>query len=83
MPRRGTEDEVADMRMGALSSVSKPSKATVRATARARASGAVMVEYALLLVFVVIPVFIGITTGGLEMLRDYQEGRAKMIRNYP
>ena len=68
------------MRMGALLSTSK---ARTRAKARARAHGAVMVEYALLLVFVVIPVFIGITTGGLEMLRDYQEGRAKMVRNYP
>jgi hypothetical protein len=54
-----------------------------RARRRARARGAVMVEYAFLLVFVAIPVMIGITTGGLEMLRDYQEGRAKMIRNYP
>ena len=51
--------------------------------ARAHARGAVMVEYALLLVFVFIPFFIGVTTGGRQMLQDYREGRAQMMRNIP
>lgn len=42
-----------------------------------------MVEYALLLVFVFIPFFIGVTTGGRQMLQDYREGRAQMMRNIP
>lgn len=66
-----------------MSAPSSTTGAKARARARALSRGAVMVEYALLLVFVVIPFFIGITTGGMEMLRDYREGRAKMVRNYP
>ena len=43
--------------------------------ARSRSRGAVMVEYALLLSFVAVPIVIGLTAGGVQMLALYKQSR--------
>ena len=45
--------------------------------------GAVLVEYALLLVAVAIPAMIGIGLGGVKMYASYQRERALMLQNTP
>jgi Flp pilus assembly pilin Flp len=45
--------------------------------------GAVLVEYALLLVGVAIPVVAGIITAGAIMLAQYQSGRDSILQPYP
>jgi hypothetical protein len=56
----------------------------VRTTARtARARGAVLVEYALLLTFVAIPTMMGITAGGVKMLADYRSSRTTLMAPIP
>ena len=45
--------------------------------------GAVLVEYALLLVAVGIPTMIGISMGGIKMYGNYQRERATMLQNTP
>ena len=50
---------------------------------RARARGAVMVEYAFLLVAVGIPAVAGLTAGGVKMMALYQEGRDAMPAPFP
>ncbi|HRG95023.1 MAG TPA: hypothetical protein PLR99_02170 [Polyangiaceae bacterium] len=54
----------------------------VRTTA-ARARGAVLVEYALLLTFVAIPTMMGITAGGVKMLADYRSSRTTLMAPIP
>jgi hypothetical protein len=49
----------------------------------ASARGAVLVEYALLLVAVAIPTMIGIGLGGVKMYASYQRERALMLQNTP
>jgi hypothetical protein len=49
----------------------------------ASARGAVLVEYALLLVAVAIPTMIGIGMGGVKMYASYQRERALMLQNTP
>ncbi len=49
----------------------------------ANARGAVLVEYALLLVAVAIPTMIGIGLGGVKMYAGYQRERALMLQNTP
>ena len=55
----------------------------VRSRGIARARGAVLVEYALLLVAVAIPTMIGIGLGGVKMYANYQRDRALMLQNTP
>ncbi len=50
---------------------------------RARRRGAVMVEYAFLLVAVGIPAIAGLTFGGAKMMAKYQEGRDAMLAPFP
>lgn len=50
---------------------------------RARRRGAVMVEYALLLVTVGIPVFAGLGMGGVIMFQDYVAARNAMLSPFP
>lgn len=45
--------------------------------------GAVLVEYALLLVGVAVPTVIGLVAGGSIMLQKYQEGRDAILQSYP
>ena len=45
--------------------------------------GAVMVEYAFLLVAVGIPTMVGLTMGGQRLYRGYVNGRDAMLRPYP
>lgn len=48
-----------------------------------RSRGAVMVEYALLLVAVGIPTFAGLFYGGAIMFRSYQSARDHILRPFP
>ncbi len=50
---------------------------------RMRSRGAVLVEYALLLTAVAIPVMIGITAGAAKMLDEYEEVREHFLRPFP
>jgi len=45
--------------------------------------GAVAVEYALLLVAVAIPAVAGIVSGSVQMLQNFQQGRAEMLDPKP
>lgn len=51
--------------------------------ARARARGAVIVEYAFLLTAVAIPTMLGISLGGAAMIRDYNQTRDAILRPMP
>lgn len=48
-----------------------------------RRRGAVMVEYALLLVAVGIPAMAGLTYGGVKMLQNYRTARDAMLAPFP
>ena len=48
-----------------------------------RRRGAVLVEYAFLLVAVGIPVLAGLMAGGGIMLKNYREGRNAMLAPFP
>ncbi len=61
----------------------KPRNRRSRRVALASARGAVLVEYALLLVAVAIPTMIGIGVGGVQMYANYQRERAMMLQNTP
>ncbi len=50
---------------------------------RARRRGAVMVEYAFLLVAVGIPAVAGLTAGGVKMMASYQAGRDAILAPFP
>lgn len=50
---------------------------------RSRARGAVLVEYAFLLVAFGIPTIVGLSLGGVKMLQNYQEARNAMLRPAP
>lgn len=52
-------------------------------TRRARSRGAVLVEYALLLTAIAIPVMMGITAGGAAMVKDYKESRDHFLKPFP
>lgn len=52
-----------------------------RRTPRSRA--AVLVEYALLLTFVVVPTMAGVALGGQRMLTSYQRSRALILSPMP
>lgn len=58
---------------------------TLRSRSRIRGAvrGAVMVEYALLLVAVGIPTVAGLTAGGVKMLDQYQTARDAMLAPFP
>jgi hypothetical protein len=43
----------------------------------------VLVEYALLLTALAIPVMMGVTAGGVAMMRDYKEARDHLLRPFP
>ena len=51
--------------------------------ARARTRGAVMVEYAFLLVAVGVPAVAGLTAGGKTMYEGYKSGRDSMLSPFP
>lgn len=55
----------------------------IRARTRRRTRGAVMVEYAFLLVAVGIPAVAGLTAGGVKMLDQYQTARDAMLAPFP
>jgi Flp pilus assembly protein TadG len=50
---------------------------------RARHRGAVLVEYALLLVTFFIPVSMGILAGGIAMMHQYEAGREHLLKATP
>lgn len=50
---------------------------------RARSRGAVLVEYALLLTAVAIPVMAGLAAGGVAMAKDYKKVREHLLRPFP
>lgn len=50
---------------------------------RVRARGAVLVEYAFLLTAVAIPVMIGISAGGMQMLSQYRMARTSLMSPIP
>ena len=54
-----------------------------RVRARTRARGAVLVEYAFLLVAVAVPTVMGMTAGGLAMLKEYQTSRGQILQSTP
>lgn len=56
---------------------SKPRKA------KAKRRGAVLVEYALLLTAFAIPAMMGITAGGVAMMKDYQAARQQLLMPFP
>jgi hypothetical protein len=62
-------------------SPSQPSRPRARSIAMRR--GAVLVEYALLLVAVGIPTMVGISAGGVKMYANYQRERAITLQNTP
>jgi Flp pilus assembly pilin Flp len=45
--------------------------------------GAVMVEYAFLLVAVGVPAIVGLTAGGVKMLANYRQGRDAILAPFP
>jgi hypothetical protein len=54
-----------------------------RQSNRARKRGAVLVEYAFLLTAFAIPVMMGVTAGGIAMMRDYQLARTQLLAPFP
>lgn len=56
---------------------------TARARRRARARGAVLVEYAFLLTAVAIPAIGLIVEGGASMLKEYKDAREQILRPFP
>jgi Flp pilus assembly pilin Flp len=50
---------------------------------RKRQRGAVMVEYAFLLVAVAIPAMVGIAAGGASMLKKFQATRSQILETVP
>jgi Flp pilus assembly pilin Flp len=50
---------------------------------RARRRGAVVVEYALLLMAVGVPAVVGLTAGGVQMLTNYRDARNAMLAPFP
>jgi Flp pilus assembly pilin Flp len=50
---------------------------------RGSSRGAVMVEYAFLLVAVAVPAIIGISLGGVGMLQKYERTRTTILNNSP
>lgn len=48
-----------------------------------RSRGAVMVEYALLLVAVGVPTVAGLTAGGAQMFKNYRTARNHMLSAFP
>ena len=48
-----------------------------------RSRGAVLVEYAFLLTAVAIPVMIGISAGGMQMLSQYRNARTSLMSPIP
>jgi Flp pilus assembly pilin Flp len=50
---------------------------------RTTVRGAVLVEYALLLTAIAIPVMMGIVAGGAAMMKDYKEARDHILRPFP
>ena len=54
-----------------------------RTKSRRNARGAVVVEYAFLLVAVAIPTVMGMTAGGLAMLKEYQASRSQILQSTP
>jgi hypothetical protein len=50
---------------------------------RPRQRGAVMVEYAFLLVAVAIPAMVGISAGGVGMLKKFQATRSQILQTVP
>ena len=46
-------------------------------------AGAVMIEYAFLLVAVCIPMIIGLTAGGRQLYKNYVLGRDAMLSPFP
>lgn len=61
-----------------------PAKTTFRRSRHlANRRGAVLVEYAFLLVAVGIPTMVGITAGGVKMYANYQRQRALIMQNTP
>ncbi len=59
------------------------SEATRRVKFRRRARGAVLVEYAFLLVAFAIPVMAGLVIGGVKMLKGYHVARDQMLDPFP
>jgi hypothetical protein len=43
----------------------------------------VLVEYALLLTALAIPVMAGIAAGGVAMMKEYQDARTSLLRPFP
>jgi hypothetical protein len=50
---------------------------------RARRRGAVVVEYAMLLIAVGVPAVVGLTAGGVQMLTNYKDARNSMLAPFP
>lgn len=50
---------------------------------KAKRRGAVLVEYALLLTAFAIPAMMGITAGGVAMMKDYQAARQQLLMPFP
>ncbi len=50
---------------------------------RKKTRGAVMVEYAFLLVAFAIPVMAGLTIGGVKMFKGYHTARDQMLDPFP
>jgi Flp pilus assembly pilin Flp len=55
----------------------------MRRRSRAHHRGAVMVEYALLLTFFAVPVCVGMTAAGLQMLAGYKATRSAILAPMP
>jgi Flp pilus assembly pilin Flp len=55
----------------------------IRSRNRFRHRGAVLVEYAFLLTAVAIPVMIGISAGGMSMLKQYRSARTTLMAPIP
>ncbi len=50
---------------------------------RAHHRGAVVVEYAMLLIAVGVPAVVGLTAGGLQMVTNYRTARNAMLAPFP
>lgn len=57
----------------------------MRRTSKSRASrrGAVLVEYAFLLTAFAIPAMMGISAGGVAMMKEYQTARKALLMPWP
>ena len=71
------------MRPATLDPMQSRHAVKARVKARQKAGGAVIVEYAFLLVAVAIPTIMGMTAGGLAMLKDYQAARNQILQSTP